>query len=30
VIKDAGHIVNMEKPEIFNEVVLSFLRKQSP
>jgi len=26
VIKDAGHMVNMEKPENFNDVVLSFLR----
>jgi pimeloyl-ACP methyl ester carboxylesterase len=29
-IKDAGHMVNMEKPELFNEAVLSFLRQQSP
>ncbi len=28
-IKDAGHMVNMEKPDIFNEAVLSFLLKQS-
>jgi pimeloyl-ACP methyl ester carboxylesterase len=27
-IKDAGHMVNMEKPDIFNEAVLSFLRRQ--
>jgi len=27
-IKDAGHMVNMEKPDIFNEAVLGFLRKQ--
>ena len=27
-IKDAGHMVNMEKPDIFNEAILSFLRKQ--
>jgi len=27
VIKDAGHMVNMEKPENFNDVVMSFLRK---
>jgi len=27
VIKGAGHMVNMEKPEDFNEAVLSFLRK---
>ena len=30
VIKGAGHMVNMEKPEEFNNVVLTFLRKQSP
>ncbi|HWE36202.1 MAG TPA: alpha/beta fold hydrolase [Isosphaeraceae bacterium] len=29
-IEDAGHMVNMEKPEVFNEVVLGFLRKQDP
>jgi len=27
VIKDAGHMANMEKPGNFNDVVLSFLRK---
>jgi pimeloyl-ACP methyl ester carboxylesterase len=27
-IKDAGHMVNMEKPEIFNATVLRFLREQ--
>jgi pimeloyl-ACP methyl ester carboxylesterase len=27
-IKGAGHMVNMEKPDIFNEAVLSFLRQQ--
>jgi len=27
-IKDAGHMVNMEKPDIFNEAVLGFLRQQ--
>jgi pimeloyl-ACP methyl ester carboxylesterase len=26
-IKDAGHMVNMEKPKIFNEVALSFFAK---
>jgi pimeloyl-ACP methyl ester carboxylesterase len=26
VIKGAGHMVNMEKPEIFNDIVLNFLR----
>jgi len=30
VIRGAGHIVNMEKPEEFNRVVLSFLEKESP
>jgi len=30
VIKGAGHMVNMEKPENFNEVVLGFLREQAP
>jgi len=29
-IKDAGHMVNLEKPDVFNDVVLKFLRKQSP
>ena len=28
VIKNAGHMVNMEQPESFNEAVLDFLRKQ--
>jgi pimeloyl-ACP methyl ester carboxylesterase len=28
VIQGAGHMVNMEKPDIFNEAVLSFLRQQ--
>jgi pimeloyl-ACP methyl ester carboxylesterase len=27
-IKDAGHMINMEKPEIFNETVLRFLNEQ--
>jgi pimeloyl-ACP methyl ester carboxylesterase len=27
-ITGAGHMVNMEKPELFNEAVLSFLRRQ--
>jgi 3-oxoadipate enol-lactonase len=27
VIKDAGHIVNMERPEAFNEALLTFLGK---
>jgi len=27
-IKDAGHMVNMEKPDAFNDAVLSFLRDQ--
>ncbi len=30
VIEGAGHMVNMEKPDAFNEAVLSFLRRQSP
>ena len=29
VIRDAGHMVNMEKPEEFNREVLEFLRKGS-
>jgi pimeloyl-ACP methyl ester carboxylesterase len=29
-IKDAGHMVNMEQPDLFNEAVLNFLRKQGP
>ncbi len=28
VIKDAGHMVNMEKPDPFNQAVLSFLRSK--
>jgi len=27
-IKDAGHMVNMEQPDNFNEAILSFLREQ--
>ncbi|MCA1639792.1 MAG: alpha/beta hydrolase [Acidobacteria bacterium] len=27
VIREAGHMVNMEKPEEFNQVVLDFLEK---
>ena len=30
VIKNAGHMVNMEQPEAFNEAVLEFLQKQRP
>ncbi len=30
VIRGAGHMVNMEKPDDFNEAVLSVLREQSP
>lgn len=30
VIPGAGHIVNMEKPEEFNQVVLGFLEKSNP
>ena len=30
VISGAGHIVNMEKPQEFNQVVLSFLEKRNP
>lgn len=30
VIPGAGHIVNMEKPEEFNQVVLGFLEKRNP
>jgi pimeloyl-ACP methyl ester carboxylesterase len=26
VINDAGHLMNMEQPEVFNKAVLSFLR----
>jgi pimeloyl-ACP methyl ester carboxylesterase len=29
-IKNAGHMVNLEKPEEFNDIVLSFLRTRSP
>ena len=28
VIEDAGHMVNMERPDAFNEAVLGFLRQQ--
>ncbi len=28
VIKGAGHMANMERPEEFNEVVLGFLKKR--
>jgi pimeloyl-ACP methyl ester carboxylesterase len=30
VIPGAGHIVNMEKPEEFNQIVLGFLEKRNP
>ena len=30
VIEGAGHMVNMEKPDKFNDVVLTFLRAQQP
>jgi 3-oxoadipate enol-lactonase len=30
VLPDVGHIVNMEAPERFNEIVLAFLRSLSP
>jgi pimeloyl-ACP methyl ester carboxylesterase len=30
VIQGAGHMVNMEKPDVFNEAVLSFLAQQEP
>jgi pimeloyl-ACP methyl ester carboxylesterase len=26
-IKDAGHLCNIEKPELFNKAVLAFLEK---
>jgi pimeloyl-ACP methyl ester carboxylesterase len=26
IIKDAGHLMNMEQPEVFNQVVIEFLR----
>ena len=26
IIKDAGHLINMEQPEVFNQVVIEFLR----
>ena len=29
VVKDSGHVVNIDKPEQFNELSLAFLRKQS-
>jgi pimeloyl-ACP methyl ester carboxylesterase len=29
-IKGAGHMVNMERPDAFNEAVLGFLREQAP
>jgi pimeloyl-ACP methyl ester carboxylesterase len=28
VISGAGHIVNMEQPEAFNEILLDFLRTE--
>jgi 3-oxoadipate enol-lactonase len=30
VIKNAGHMVNMEQPELFTDAVLEFLNKQQP
>jgi pimeloyl-ACP methyl ester carboxylesterase len=30
VIKDAGHMVNLEQPEAFNVALKSFLRQQEP
>lgn len=27
IISDSGHMMNMEKPDIFNDIVLSFLKK---
>jgi pimeloyl-ACP methyl ester carboxylesterase len=30
IVKDAGHMVNMEQPETFNEAVLGFLRALEP
>jgi len=29
VVKDSGHVVNIDKPEQFNDLSLAFLRKQS-
>ena len=30
VISSVAHMVNMEKPEVFNEIVLEFLAKTLP
>ena len=29
IIPDAGHMTNIEKPELFNRIVLDFLRDQA-
>ena len=29
IIEDCGHVCNVEKPEIFNEVSINFLKKYS-
>ena len=30
VIPDAAHLVQLEQPEVFNQTVLDFLRRQRP